>query len=363
MDRKVGFCLLGIAALVLAGECLLYVGRQDSGSRTADESGAEQMHSSENDGYTSQLFAMDTYMEFAAYGDSAEEAVLAAMEEVKRLDGLWSTGDADSEVSRLNQEGSLFVSEDTAELFHKADELYQETGGLFDITIYPLMQLWGFPTQEYHVATEEELASVLPLIDASQITVESSDGSGETVRLGDGQKVDFGGIAKGYTSARIMEIFESYGVTTGMVSLGGNVQVLHTKPDGSSWKIGIRDPEGSQTDSIGVLSVTDRAVITSGGYERYFSEAGKTYIHILDPRTGCPAEGDLLSVSIISGDGSLADALSTSLYIMGLDGACDFWRSHKEDFDMVLITRDKEVYISAGIADQWQSEKEVIIVE
>lgn len=294
---------------------------------------------------TRQLYAMDTVMGFTAYGKNCEEAVEAAIEEVQRLDALLSTGNDASEISALNEKGEGEVSADTAALFQRGMELYEDTGGAFDFTIYPLMRLWGFPTKEYHVPSEQELREDLVLVDASKILL-----SGNEVHLGPGQQVDFGGIAKGYTSARVIEIYEQYGVTSGMVSLGGNVQVLGTKPDGTDWRVGIQDPDGPRGESLAVLPAKDCAVVTSGGYERYFEEDGNTYIHILDPETGCPVQGDLASVTVVSADGTLADALSTALYIMGSEEAASYWRDRADVFDMILITADGEIYVTEGIS-------------
>lgn len=294
---------------------------------------------------TRQLFAMDTAMRFTAYGRNSEAAVEAAMAEVERLDSLLSTGNAASETAALNEKGKGKVSADTAALFLRGLELYEDTDGAFDFTIYPLMRLWGFPTKEYHVPTERELQDTLSLVDASKISL-----SGDEVRLGPGQQVDFGGIAKGYASARVMEIYEAYGVTSGIVSLGGNVQVLGKKPDGSLWRVGIRDPEGEQGESLAVLEAADCAVVTSGGYERYFEKDGNQYIHILDPETGRPVQGDLASVTVVSKDGSLADALSTALYIMGFEDAVSYWRDRGDTFDMILITGDRKIYVTEGIS-------------
>lgn len=294
---------------------------------------------------TKQLFAMDTFMTFTAYGQECEEAVDEAILEIKRLDGLWSVGMDDSEVSKINASGWGELSEDTAAVFERGMEIYEETGGLFDLTVYPLMRLWGFPTGVYHVPAEQELTETLSLVDASRVRWD-----GKTIVLGEGQQIDLGGIAKGYASARVMEIFRAHGIRSGMVSLGGNVQVIGSRQDGTPWRVGIQDPEGESGEVLAVLGVRDRAVITSGGYERYFEEDGKTYIHILDPRTGYPADNDLASVTIVSGDGTLADALSTSLYIMGYEAAVDYWRARKEDFDMVLVTEKGEIRVTEGIS-------------
>lgn len=306
---------------------------------------------------TRELFAMDTVMSFTAYGKNCEKAVEAAVQEVQRLDALLSTGDASSEISGLNRTGGGEISEDTAELFKRGMDIYEKTDGLFDFTIYPLMELWGFPSKEYHVPTKEELKGVLPLVDASKVSFTEDE-----AHLGEGQQVDFGGIAKGYTSARVMEIYQEYGVSSGIVSLGGNVQVYGEKPDGSLWRIGIRDPEGGPEDMVAVLEAEDCAVVTSGGYERYFEEDGNTYIHILNPKTGYPAEGDLVSVTVVSEDGTLADALSTSLYIMGMEDAVSYWKRYRDDFEMILITKNGVIYATEGISGQIQSRREIQII-
>ena len=305
---------------------------------------------SKNEKYQKQLFAMDTYMEFTAYGRGGQQAVEKAAKEVQRLDALLSAQNEESQVYALNQRGSLEVSDDLAEIIQRGKEIFQETDGLFDDTIYPLMELWGFPTGEYHVPSGEEIENLLPDVDGGTVEI-----SGNTVTLGEGQQIDLGGIAKGYTGEKLTEIFQGYGVSS--ASLGGNIQAIGTKPDGSSWRVGIRDPKGSQQDYAGVLQVQNEAVVTSGGYERYFEEDGRTYIHIIDPRTGYPVENDLLSVTIVSPDGTLADGLSTALYIMGYDKAVQFWEQHQDEFDVILITADEQIHVSKKLQDSFQSDK------
>ena len=333
MNRKPLLILLSIIVAGLAAGCILKYSRQS--------------HARE---YSRQFFAMDTVMSFTAYGERGEEAVEAAVQEVERLDALLSTGIAESEVSRINASGEGDLSEDTEKILSEGLTIWKQTGGLFDVTIYPLMQLWGFPTGNYHVPTKEELKQTMSLVDSSEVILD-----GNHVTLGEKQKMDLGGIAKGYTSNRIMEIFQEYGVTSALVSLGGNVQTLGKKPDGTDWQVGIQNPDNVQGDLLGAVAVQDQAVITSGGYERYFEENGQTYIHILDPRTGCPAESGLTSVTIVSSNGMLADALSTSLYIMGLDEAEAYWRIYADEFDMILMTDDGTVYVTEGIRDRFRT--------
>ena len=281
------------------------------------------------------------------------------MEEVQRLDGLLSAQNENSKVYALNNRDVFKVSDDVSELIKRGKEIFQETDGLFDDTIYPVMQLWGFSTGEYHVPTKKEVQNVLTLVDGEKV---EADNAGR-VTLGENQQIDLGGIAKGYTGQKLTELFKSYDISSALVSLGGNIQAIGTKTDGSSWKVGIRDPKGGQQDYIGVLSVKDEAVVTSGGYERYFEENGKTYIHIIDPRTGFPVEGDLLSVTIVSEDGTLADGMSTALYIMGYEKACQFWRQHQNEFNVILITQDGRIHVSDRLQECFQSENDWEIIE
>lgn len=341
INKKTGYYILLIGALIIVFGCII-----------------QAIVKPKYQVCEKQLFAMDTYMTFEARGENAEEAVDAAIEEVKRLDALLSTGSASSEVYGINAVGEGAVSEDTAYLLDRAKEIYESTDGLFDITIYPIMELWGFTSKEYHVPTESELQAVLELVDASKIEFD-----GQNLTLSNGQKIDFGGIAKGYTSARVMDIFKEYGIENGMVSLGGNIQTIGVNEEGNPWNIGIRDPEGAQNDAIASVRVSGKAVVTSGGYERYFEEDGNTYIHILNPRTGYPADEDLVSVTIVSEDGTLADAMSTSIYLMGLEKASDYWREHGEEFDMILITDDGGIYVTEGASEDFSCQKDFEVIE
>ncbi len=307
-----------------------------------------------------EFFAMDTFMRVTAYGSGAEAAVTAARQEVYRLEALLSAGLATSEVGRLNALGGGEVSADTWYLLTHAKELYKKTGGAFDISIYPLMRAWGFAGGDYRVPKVDEIAGLLQKTDVRQVFL---DGDENRVTFGmDGMQIDFGGIAKGYASARIMEIYQEAGIASGIVSLGGNVQVLGTKPDGSLWRIGLQNPAGGE-EYLGVLQVRDQAVITSGGYERYFEQDGVRYHHILDPATGYPAQSGLLSATVVSADGTLADGLSTALFVMGKERAVEFWEEYAGEFDMVLYTEEGELYVTEGIAGDFSSEKEVLVIE
>ena len=306
------------------------------------------------------LFAMDTYMTLTAYGEHAKEAVDKAAERVEALDALLSTGNENSEIYQLNQNGEATLSEEGGYLVERALELYKKTEGAFDIAIYPVMQAWGFPTQDYHVPDDDTLKEKLALADASKVNYDK-----DTRKIffdQDGMEIDLGGIAKGYTSSQIMQIYQDCGVTSGLVNLGGNVQALGCKTDGSKWRVAIQSPDDTE-EYLGILEIEDQAVITSGGYERYFEEDGVTYHHIIDPATGYPADSGLISVTIVSDDGTLADGLSTSLFIMGEEKAAQFWRENSDEFEAIMETSDGELYVTEGIADSLTTDMDVTVIE
>lgn len=313
-------------------------------------------NSSDSEKYSTDIFAMDTYMSLTAYGVNAENAVLEAVHEIQRLDDMFSVGNTTSDVTKLNMSGKENVSDETVYLINKSLEISKKTDGAFDITIYPVMELWSFTTQNYKVPTQNELDDVLQKVDYNNIEVDKN-----TISLKNNAQIDFGGIAKGYTSTKVIELMKQNGIENAIINLGGNVQTLGYKLDGSQWKVAIQSPDNDGT-YIGILKTNDKAVITSGGYERYFEENGKKYHHIIDSKTGYPSDSDLTSVTIICSDGTTADALSTSLFVMGKGKSESFYKNTDIEFDMILVDIDKNVYISEGIQDLFTSDYNVTVV-
>ena len=264
------------------------------------------------------LFAMDTYMSLAAYGDGASEALAACGQELNRLDASLSRTREGSEIYTLNRQGRA---------------------------VAPLVTLWGITTDSPQVPRQEQIDALLPLVGVDHVTAD-----GTHITLDPGCAMDLGGIAKGYASDRLADIFARYGVDSALVSLGGNVYARGTKPGGAAWSVAVQHPE--QDGYAAMLSLTDAFAVTSGGYQRYFTGPdGTVYQHILDPKTGWPVQGDLLSVTIVADNGTMADAYSTALYVMGREAAQDFWRQNG-GFDMVLITKDGQVLYTPGLADK-----------
>ena len=309
----------------------------------------EQTRTQRPEEHTKTIFAMDTVMTLTAYGENAEGALNTAEMEIKRLDGALRRGSVDSEIYKVNAEGTAEVSDDTITLIRSALAICRETEGAFDISVAPVMDLWGFYTREFYVPSDAELALALEKVDYRNISIQNN-----TICTLNGAQIDLGGIAKGFLSNRIMEIYKNCGVTSGLVSLGGNVQTIGKKPDGSDWKIAVENPDGE--DYVGILNTSDCAVITSGVYQRYFEQGGTIYHHIIDPATGYPASSGVKSVSIISKDGALADGLSTALFVMGVERGTEYWRTH-DGFDAIFVTDSGEIIITDGIADCFESER------
>lgn len=292
---------------------------------------------------TATVFAMDTVMDLTVYG--SEEVLSKAEEEILYLESRLSVTDEASEIYTLNHTGSCVLSESSGDLLEQALAICGRTGGALDISIYPVVRAWGFTTGSYAVPSEETLSELLKNVDYTKIQYDPASGEAE---LPDGMEIDLGSIAKGYTGDRLIELLRENGVSSALLNLGGNVQVLGAKPDGTAWRVAVRNPRGD--DYIGVLEVTDKAVVTSGGYERYFEQDGTVYWHIMDPSTGQPARNGLISVTIVGDSGTLCDGLSTSLFVMGPEDAAAFWRN-SSDFEAVFVDESGNVTITEGLED------------
>ncbi len=303
--------------------------------------------------YTSSIFAMDTIMELQIAGQ--EDYTLQAEEIIRNLEKSLSVTDPDSQIARLNADGEGDVDAQVADIMKRAIDVCKRTDGDLDVTIYPVLKAWGFTTGEYSVPEDDEIAGLLANVDYSQVQVEAGNElSGAKVLLAEGMQIDLGSVAKGYTGSYVAEELRSLGVTSALLNLGGNVQCIGAKTNGQKWQVAVKSPfQDSATGMLGVIAAEDVAIISSGGYERYFEEDGETYWHILDPETGKPAKSGLASVTIIGKDGLVCDGLSTALFIKGLDEAVEFWKA-SEDFEAVFVTEDGEVYVTEGIAGDFR---------
>ncbi len=295
-------------------------------------------------------FAMDTALEIRAYG--VESTVVGeAVDLVLSMENRLSVTIETSDVAQLNEDGTVSADPVTAELVRSALALCDETGGALDITIFPVLRAWGFTTSDYSVPSEAALRDLLERVDYRAVSV-----SGSRITVPDGAMIDLGSVAKGYACDRMRAVLTEGGATSALIDFGGNICAIGAKPDGSPWRIGIRSPEGNGL--AGSVTVTDGYVVTSGGYERFFTgDDGTVYWHLIDPETGYPAKNGLISVTIVGTEGTRCDALSTALFVMGTEKAVSFWRE-KQDFDAILITDDGRILLTPGAADRFTADKD-----
>lgn len=290
------------------------------------------------------IFAMDTVMSISAYTN--QQVIQMAVDKIYELESYFNANSEDSILACLNRDKKINANNDVLQLIAFSKEIAQKTQGAFDPTIYPLVKEWGFISKDYKIPDEDKINTLLKYVDYNSIAIENN----EISLANENTELDLGAVAKGYTSQQVVDLLREQGVTSGIISLGGNVYALGTKPDGEKWKVGIQNPDND--DYAGVIQVADKAVITSGGYQRFFRENGVTYHHILDTATGYPANSGLKSVTIVSHDGALADGLSTAVYVMGYDKAVKLWKN-SDNFDMILIDDENKIYVTKNIADDF----------
>lgn len=293
------------------------------------------------------IYAMDTAMNITVYGNKADTLAASSAHKINELSAKWSVTDKNSEIYKANNIGahisSSYISDETAELIEYSLQITDQTDGAFDITLYPVLQEWGFTTGEYHIPDNARIKQLLSKTGSDKVQLQ-----GNILTLIGGVQIDLGGIAKGYTGDILTEHLKSEGVTSALLDLGGNIHTIGSKPDGTPWRLGIKDPYNTN-ENAAIINVQGKAIVTSGSYERYFTgDDGRNYCHILDPETGRPAESGLVSVTIIGNEGRLCDALSTAIFVMGAERAETFWHERK-DFEMILITDTGEMLVTAGL--------------
>jgi len=294
---------------------------------------------------------LDTLISIQAFGPNASDAIDKAFERIRDIEKKMTSKADFSEVISINQmagQDCHKVSDDTYFVIKKGLYYSKLSEGKFDITVGPLVSLWGIGTEHARVPTTDEIDEILPLVDYRQVELNENDNS--VFLKKQDMSIDLGGIAKGYAADEVAKVLRQNGVKHGTVNLGGNIIVIGAKPDGKPWKIGIQNPFFKTRGSImATVEVADKTLVTSGPYERYLEKNGNIYHHILDTHSGFPVENDLMSVTIISESSIDADALSTAVFAMGLKEGMNFIERN-ENLDAVFITKDYKVYITMGIS-------------
>ncbi|WP_255883923.1 MULTISPECIES: FAD:protein FMN transferase [unclassified Ruminococcus] len=289
-----------------------------------------------------QLYAMNTVVDLTFYG--GDETALVSSE-LNRLESILSVTREQSDISKINASNgnTVTVSEDTANVLKTAQTVYSDTQGCFDPTIYPVLRLWGFTGDSFRVPADSEINGALEKVGFASVSID-----GCSLTAPKGVELDLGGIGKGYAGKMCRDLLKKSSVQSALLSIGGNVQTVGLKPDGSRWTVALKNPDGG--DALCKISIGECAVVTSGGYERYFEENGKRYHHIIDPKTGRPAESEFKSVTVICEDGAVADALSTAFYVGGRE-VISKYLSGNSDVEVILYTNDNKLEATSGIKE------------
>jgi len=305
-------------------------------------------------------FAMGTVITLKIYGKDDRAILDKAFQRIHEIEKRMSASIPSSDISRVNQHPGqdIEVHEDTFFVVEKAKEFAELSQGAFTPAILPIVNLWGIGTEElkrkgYPIPTDEQISALLDKLDHRLVHL---DRERRTIRLEkEGMGLDLGGIAKGYAADEVKRIFQEMGVESAIINLGGNVYALGRKLDGSAWRIGVRDPRSQQNKEshVLILETSDRGVITSGDYERYFIKDGIRYHHIFDARLGKPARSGVMSATIVTDRSIDGDALSTAVFVLGPEKGLDLVEE-LPGVEAVVVTEDKKVYVTEGIAGNIQ---------
>lgn len=294
-----------------------------------------------------------TVCKITLYDHQNEDTLDKAFSRLSELENILSINKTGTELDEVNANAGIKavkVSSDTLNVIKKGLEYSKLSNGYLDITVGPLVKLWGIGTDNARVPSQEEIDEAKALVNYNWLHINEED---STVFLEkEGMIIDLGAIAKGYAADEISELLKANNVESALIDLGGNVFTLGTKADGSLWKVGVQNPEKARNDTIGLVTVADKSVVTSGVYERVYEDpvTGKSYHHILNPFTGYPYDNNILGVSIISDKSIDGDSLSTTLFALGIDEGLELIND-MDGVEALYITRDHELYLSEGFKD------------
>ncbi len=294
---------------------------------------------------SSEFFAMDTYMSLSATGIDAEEALQVCETYIEELENAISRTDENSEIYALNHSNGeiVTVSDMTYEIISIAVACAENTDGAFDPTICAVTDLWGIGTETQGIPSDADIEAALETVSYENIVLLEDNG----VQLLNGAQIDLGAVGKGYAADALYAIYEAYEIESGIIALGGNLYLVGEKETDTPWNVGIVDPDQTDEYNIGV-KVSNKSVVTTGAYERYFEEDGVIYHHVFNTETGYPTGEDIKSVTIVSDNSTLADIYATALFAMGYEDAIAFVEAEVE-IEAIIIQEDNEVYISAGL--------------
>ncbi|MTK12557.1 MAG: FAD:protein FMN transferase [Clostridiaceae bacterium] len=300
-------------------------------------------------------FMLGTICTIKVYDGNKNEALDKAFQRVKQIENEMSINKEGTEFDAVaNAAGKNFVkvSDDTFAVIKKGLYYSEQSKGAFDITIGPLVKLWGIGTDNAKVPTQAEIDAAKALVGYKDLVLDEANKKVMLKRPG--MSIDAGGIGKGFAADEAAKVLKQNGVKHAIINLGGNVLVIGNNPDGRPWGIGVQNPFDTRGKEIGVLSATDKTVVTSGIYERYIEKNGKKYHHILNPFTGYPMENSLASVTVFTDVSFDADAMTKYIFYQGLEKGPEYVKNSLPGVEAIFITKDKGVYVTEGLKNNFK---------
>lgn len=295
-----------------------------------------------------QELLMGTVVSQKIYGTRAGKALERASLRLRELESLLSFHLPESELSRFNRHaglGDMKLSPELIFLFKKSLECSAATEGSFNILVGPLVRRWKVTAEDADVPSQQEIDALLPLIHYQDLVIDERRGTASLKMKG--QMADLGGIAKGYASDEVLDIYRKLGIRSALVDIGGNIGLLGKNPEGRPWRVGIQDPGKPRGEYLGYVDLEDKSLSTSGAYERFFKKNGKIYHHIIDPATGYPSDSGLLSASIIAAHSVDSDAFS-KIFVMGVERGISVIKRFPGT-EAILVTRDRRIVATVGL--------------
>lgn len=298
-------------------------------------------------------YLMGTIMNLTIYDNQDEDLTKNAFDVIRDVEGKMSLNIEDSEINKINNKAfaaPFVMSDETAFVMRKGYEYSDLSDGHFDITIGPLVDIWGIGSENARVPSDSEIDNAIAKVNYKDIGLMD-----KTIKLNkEGMILDLGGIAKGYAADKVVEYLMSQNVSRAIIDLGGNIFALGEKEQGVDWSVGVQNPfDETRGEYLGIVKVSNKSVVTSGVYERYLEANGKKYHHILDPYTGFPVDNELMSVTIVSDKSIDGDALSTGAFALGLDKGYSLIES-LVGVDAIFVTKDKEVFVTDDLKDSFE---------
>lgn len=298
---------------------------------------------------------MDTTISLRATGEEAKEAVDEGFNRIAALDKMASSQNPDSDVSKINAAaGSHYVQVDPAvyEMISFAKDISEKSQGAWDITVGVVTNLWQIGTDNQHIPAPDELSYAMEHVNYKDILLRPEDHS--VMLAKPGMSIDLGGVAKGYAVDEIRKIYEAHHIKSGLINMGASSMYAVGKTSkGKAWNIGMKHPRSDQDgDYLGIVSVEDQALSTSGDYERYFIQDGRRYHHIFDPATGYPADSGVMSDSIVIDGavehaGLLSDILTTVVFVLGPEKGLAFVQG-MDGVECEITGVDGTIYMTDG---------------